>query len=134
MDAITMKTKTDKIPASKASIRADDAAHLARILAGRAAAPKLEPLLLRRLKRRRAKLERLLSEAEGRHGIEDGFYRFYHDRQVLFEPLQEVCAPCDTVFVAAKAAAMELDEVEVSSGFPEDLIRGSNKSRHADII
>ena len=54
-------------------------ARVARILAGRAAAPQLEPLLLQRIKRRRKRLETLLAEADGPHGIEDGFYRFYHE-------------------------------------------------------
>lgn len=45
--------------------------------AGRAAAPKLEPLLLQRIQQRQPRLEELLAEADCAYGIEDGFYRFY---------------------------------------------------------
>jgi hypothetical protein len=49
-----------------------------RQLAERDAARQLEPVLLRRMKERLPDLERLACKVEGHWGIEDGFYRFYH--------------------------------------------------------
>jgi hypothetical protein len=42
------------------------------------AARQLEPVLLCRMKERLPELEKLAREIEGHWGIEDGFYRFYH--------------------------------------------------------
>jgi hypothetical protein len=73
------RVATTLAEAAPAAETQSDHARVARILSGRAAAPKLERVLLRRIKLRLQELENLLTEVEGPDGIEYGFYRFYHE-------------------------------------------------------
>ena len=66
-------------PAEKIPVAAEELPRLARRLAQPMAVAQWEQLLLRRLKARRKRLEGLLAETEASWGIEDGFYRFYHE-------------------------------------------------------
>jgi len=81
---MTTKANANTKPAVKLEVvpspfSKSDSARLANLLAGRAAASRLEPMLLRRIKARRKRLEALLAAVEGPQDIEDGFYRFYHE-------------------------------------------------------
>ena len=65
-------------PVEKIPISAEERARIARMLTKRKDVARLEQSLLRSLKARRKRLEGLLAETEATWGIEDGFYRFYH--------------------------------------------------------
>lgn len=66
-------------PAEKIPVAAEELARIARLMTKRKDVARLEQSLLRRLKARRKRLEGLLAETEASWGIEDGFYRFYHE-------------------------------------------------------
>lgn len=66
-------------PAEKIPVSAEELARLTGQQAQPTAVAQWEQLLLRRLKARRKRLEGLLAETEASWGIEDGFYRFYHE-------------------------------------------------------